>query len=266
MPYEFTGRDLDNPRDARSHDQPTDAVADAFEWWMDEARETPRREIGGSVSDRHYQRAQDALAELERIDAREATSLLVAYRDEAPPTSGLFLSAAYERADADIVFFDASTPVPVKWLGYRLDAEMALVVDAPVASVMAAECEGLVVNRSTIDSYFGYSSDGAFVTHSDAECATMGLGTARASLNFGTVGRSDRERPVVALGGGPHAGFEADAETAREIDALAAVLDQWRDGLAGDDASVRAFLESRPTSPRDALVAALDDALGVVES
>lgn len=264
MPYDFSGRDLDRPNEGRSPVEPGDPLADAFERWLDDAANATRREIGGSVSEELYDRAVAALADVDRVDPQAATSLLVSYRESIPPTAGLFLSAAYDRTDDSVVVFDAETPVDLKWLGFRLDADTALLVDADVASVMATDAAGLVVNRATIDSYFGYSADAAVVNHVDGACATMGFGAARAAVNYGSVGSSEDAAPRLTLQFGASSGgeFEAGPDEVADRPALTAVLDEWREGLSGDAGSVRKFLAGKPRSPRRALVADLEAAIG----
>jgi hypothetical protein len=252
MPYEFEPKDLDRSRSPRVHRTPDDALANAFEQWLDRSADVQSREIGGETSVALYELAVEVLDPIE-VSAAEATAVPLAYPDRLTPNVGLFLSAAYNLADDDVVSFDAEYRTRPKRLGFRLPAGKTLLLDAPVHSTMAVDARGLVVNRTEIDTYFGYSADGVFVNC--GECLTLGFDAARATVTLGTVrGQSSEtgDRRGVALrdpGRPPVSVVDPDLppELEEYLDELASVF-------AGDADSVRAALAALDGRPADAIV------------
>lgn len=267
MPYAFEPRDLDDPRGERDHVPPPDPLAEAFEAWLDDSRQLERREIGGSTSEALYALAGEHLRDVD-VRAADATTLLLPYAESVTADVGLFLSAAYNRSDEDVVFFDVRSTPPTRRLGYRLAEAKTLVVDADIDSTMAVESSGLVVNRSRIDSYFGYSAGGAFVNAPGGSCLTAGVGSARAFVNLGEIRARDGPEgpPKLAVRAGVQEGrdvvlTEAECEDLPDLDAY---LDRLGAGLSGDRESVRSFLDGLDPAPARAVVAEverlLDDA------
>lgn len=263
MPYAFEPRDLAAPRGEREHEAPPDPLADAFEAWLEERAGTARPEIGGSTSEAGYRLAVDLLDGLD-VRAPDANSLLLQYGDALTPDVGLFLSAAYNYADEDVAFFDVRTEPRVERLGYRLGRAKTLVLDAPIDSTMAVGAAGLVVNRARVDSYFGYSADGAFVNAPGGSCLTAGFGAAKLFVDLGEVrsaaGRgAGGDAPRVSLG--PRGGRnrrDLGPDALAALPHLEAFLDRLGDGLSGDRASVRAFLDDLTPTPREAIVAEVE--------
>lgn len=253
MPYEFEPRDLDEPTGARSHETPSDELADAFEQWLADAETIERREIGGSVSTELYELAEDVLADVD-VRARDATALLLERGSDLEPTVGLFLSAAYNSAGEDVAVFDVDVPTPVKHLGFRLRPEKTLVLDGRVGSAMASEAAGLVVNRTDVDSYFGYSAQGAFVNAPDGSCLTFGAATAGVAVDLGTVtGESGADVAVALAGADGDERVTIAADDLSEYPAVADYLDRLADGLTGDRDAVRACLADMEPTPRAAI-------------
>lgn len=262
MPYPFEPRDLEAPRGERPARTPPDALAEAFEAWLEESDGFARREIGGSASEALYELARDHLRGLD-VRPVEATTLLLQYAGSVTPDVGLFLSAAYALADDDVVFFDVETPCPVERLGYRLPEPKTLVVDADIGSTMAVESRGLVVNRARVGSYFGYSAGGAFVNAPGGSCLTAGVGAARAFVNLGEVRSRDASADPPRLAVGPSASGEGDgvvltAADCSAIPGLDAYLDRLGEGLSGHRGSVRTFLEGLEPTPKRAVVAEVE--------
>lgn len=261
MPYSFEPRNLDAPRGQRRAAAVPDDLATAFEAWLADSEGLERREIGGSTSEARYELARDHLRGLD-VDPVAATTLLLQYPDVLTPEAGLFLSAAYDRADEPVAVFDVETRPPVEWLGYRLAEERTLVLDADVGSTMAVEARGLVVNRARVGSYFGYSAEGAFVNAPGGSCLTAGLGAARAFVNLGEIrSRADEvDPPRLAVGpsaAGPDGVVLSAADCAAHPD-LEAYLDRLAEGLSGDRGAVLAFLDGLAPSPKRAIVAELE--------
>lgn len=265
MPYPFEPRDLDAPRGRRRAAPVDDALADAFEAWLDASEGLARREIGGSTSEARYDLAREHLRGLD-VDPVAATTLLLRYAERVTPAAGLFLSAAYDRADEPVAVFDVETRPPLQWLGYRLAEDRTLVLDADVGSTMAVEARGLVVNRARVGSYFGYSAEGAFVNAPGGSCLTAGLGAARAFVNLGEIrSRADEADPPRLAVGPSAAGDDGVVLSAADCEAhpaLDAYLDRLAEGLSGDRDDVLAFLEGLSPSPRRAIVAELERLLG----
>jgi len=255
MPYEFESSDLADPRETRHPGGDlSDVHARAYEAWLNAVEGVEKPEIGGETSQQFYQQAVDALDGVD-VDPVEATALPLAYPDRTPPDVGLFLSAAYNLADETVVAYDVAAPVKPRRLGYRLPADTALVIDAPVHSSIAVECRGLVVNRASVERYFGYSDAGAFVNC--GSCLTTGFETAHAFVELGDVrGQSastDGDRGI-ALDGRAAVG-NALSPGAR------AYLDTLVSELAGDLARATSYLERLDPTPRDAVAAAVADHL-----
>lgn len=265
MPYEFGPRDLDAPRGQRRAARVPDALAGAFEAWLDESEGLARREIGGSTSEARYELAREHLRGLD-VDPVAATTLLLQYAAEVTPEVGLFLSAAYDRADDPVAVFDVETRPPLDWLGYRLAGGRTLVLDADVGSTMAVESRGLVVNRARVGSYFGYSAEGVFVNAPGGSCLTAGLGAARAFVNLGEVRSLDDETDPPRLALGPSAagddGVVLPASACAAHPDLEAYLDRLAAGLSGDRDDVVAFLEDLAPSPSRAIAEELERLLG----
>lgn len=262
MPYAFEPGDLDDPRGEREPVPADDAVIEAFEAWIGDCRQIEKREIGGSTSEVRYRLACDRLDGLD-VRPPEATTLVLAYGESIPADVGLFLSAAYNHADAAVIFFDVDTAEPIGRLGYRLAEDKTLVIDADIASTMAVDASGLVVNRARIESYFGYSATGAFVNAPTGSCLTAGAGSARVFVDFGEVrGASSSTRPV-RLGVGPPAGAGGRAVRLApdEVSALAdldAFLADLRAGISGEREAVESYLGGLEPSPKRAIVTAID--------
>jgi hypothetical protein len=254
VPYEFDPPDLDDPRgERRAADRPADRVGEAFQHWLANYDSVARREIGGSVSDELYDLAAEALADVD-VRAPDATATVLRAGQGVPPEVGLFLSAAYNQAPESVVVFDLSLPVGVKHLGFRLPREKSLVLAGSVASAMGVDSEGLVVNRTDVESYFGYGADGAFVNAPEGSCLTFGLSSVAVGVDLGEIRGSTGSDTVVHLAGTE----EAPARTVPTADVvsgspLADYLDDLRTGLSGDHESVRRFLEGLEPDPRTAL-------------
>lgn len=252
MPYEFEPKNLDRSRSTRAHRTPDDELAKAFEQWVDRSAEVRSREIGGETSGALYDLAVDVLEPVD-VSPAEATAVPLAYPDRVTPNVGLFLSAAYNLADEDVVSFDTEYRTRPKRLGFRLPAEKTLLLDAPVHSTMAVDARGLVVNRAEIDTYFGYSADGVFVNR--GECLTLGFDAARAMVDLGTVRGQSSEtgnRRGVSLGDPERPQVSVVApDVPPELDAY---LDELELLFAGDVGSVRSALADLGGRPADAVV------------
>jgi hypothetical protein len=247
--YEFGPRDLDEPRGERDIRDPDDALEAAFERWQAERGTIAHREIGGSISRELYDLAVDSLDDFS-VRAVDAAGLLLAHRNSLTPAVGLFLSAAYNLAPASVAVFDVAVPTPPKHLGYRLRADKTLVLNAPAHSTMAVGAEGLVVNRTDVTTYFGYSPEAAFINL--GSCLVFGTDDASVAANLGTVrGNAASETPILTVGGDRRHRLDAD-----DVDAspdLRAYLDDLRDGLAGDRRALEAFVCNLEPSPRRAI-------------
>lgn len=262
MPYDFEPHDLEAPRVERDHVEAGDDLDAAYRAWLEERGEIARREIGGSVSGELYELARSKLSGV-RVRAAEATSLPVAYREETPSTAGLFLTAAYNRSADDVAVFDVSLPTPLDHLGFRLDAGTALVLDGSVHATMAVDAEGVVVNRTDVERYFGYSPTGVFINAESGSCLTFGVGSARLALDFGTVRGSSTATDTVVAVKRPDGTSRRLSAAAVEADPdLAAYLDEVREGVSGDRRDVEAYLSSLSPTPKRALVRDVESFLG----
>lgn len=252
MPYEFEPKDLDHSRQLRAHRTPDDELAWAFERWLDESGEVRAREIGGETSRTLYELAVDVLESID-VSPAEATAVPLAFPDRVTPNVGLFLSAAYNLSGENVVTFDTTYQTRPKRLGYRLPVEKTLLLDAPVHSTMAVDACGLVVNRTEIDQYFGYSADGVFVNC--GSCLTLGFDAARATIDLCTVrGQSSKtgEQRAVALDDSNHpTGRFVSPELSVELESY---IDELEALLRGDHESVRATLADLDVPPADAIV------------
>ena len=193
-----------------------------------------------------YDLAVDSLEDFS-VRAVDATGLLLAHRNSLTPAVGLFLSAACNLAPASVAVFDVAVPTPPKHLGYRLRADKTLVLNAPVHSTMVVGAEGLVVNRTDVTTYFGYSPEAAFINL--GSCLVFGTDDASVAANLGTVrGSTASETPIFTVGGDRRHRLDAD-----DVDAspdLRAYLDDLRDGLAGDRHALEAFVcNLEPSAP-----------------
>jgi hypothetical protein len=249
MPYEFDPPDLEEPRGTREPERPDDEYARAYERWLDASSEIRTPEIGGETSQRLYDLAVESLADLD-VDPTEARALPLAYPDRTPPNVGLFLSAAYNLAEETVIVHDLALPVKPRRLGYRLAADTALVLDAPTHSTMAVDAEGLIVNRSTVDRYFGYSGDGAFVNC--GSCLTAGFDSALAFVDIGEL----RGESAATAGTRGAAVVGADGTRYRAVgpdlpDAVEAYLGELAASLSGE--AVRAALENFGPVPAETL-------------
>jgi hypothetical protein len=257
MPYEFEPRDLDEPRATRRRDPPEDELAEVFEQWLRESDDAVTREIGGETSQALYELAVDALESVS-VDPVEATALPIAYPDRVTPNVGLFLSAAYNRSEEDVVVFDVELPVRPRRLGYRLPAEKTLVLDAPVHSTMCVDASGLVINRTEIDRYFGYSSDGVFVNC--GSCLSLGFESARAFVDVGEV-RGD-SGPTAGHRGVALDGSAAGGQPTRLVGSelptdVVSYLDELEADVTGGAEAIRGHFDDAEQRPCDRLVAEL---------
>jgi hypothetical protein len=257
MPYRFEPKDLDRTDETRSHSRPDDAAARAFERWLDGIEDVRAREIGGETSEAIYELAVDVLNPLD-VSPTEATAVPLAYPDRVPPNVGLFLSAAYNRSDEDVIVFDAEYRTTPRRLGFRLPAEKTLLLDEPVHSTMGVGARGLVINRTDVEQYFGYSADGVFVNC--GTCLTLGFETTRATVDLGTVrgqsGVTGEERAVaVDDAGGVSGSFVGDDLST----ALETYLDELDALVTGDVGSVRRRLDDLDGPPADVVVGELVD-------
>lgn len=258
MPYEFEPRELPSPRSRRQPASVPDPVRAALDRWLSASEDTPRREIGGAVSGELYDLAEDILDGV-GVRATDATAAVIARGASVPPEVGLFLSAAYNRTDESVVVYDATLPHGVKHLGFRLPAEKTLVLDGTVASAMGVDASGLVVNRTAIDGYFGYSGSGAFVNASTGSCQTFGSTVAGVSVDLGTV-TGTTGSPLLALGGAGEA-VERSTEDVAADGPLCRVLTDLDACLTGDREDLHAQLGDVDPSPRIAIEARLREAI-----
>jgi hypothetical protein len=255
MPYDFEPKDLDRAGERRVHGSPDDPYERAFEGWLDRIEDVTVREIGGETSEAIYDLAVEVLEPLE-VDPAEATAVPLAYPERVTPNVGLFLSAAYNCSAADVIAFDAEYRTAPRRLGFRLPAAKTLLLDAPVHSTMAVGARGLVINRTDVEQYFGYSADGVFVNC--GSCLTLGFDAARATVDLGTVrGQSSATgdaRAVAVDEPGRFSGTAVGDDLSAELDAY---LDEVERLVTGPVEEVRPRLAALEGTPADAIVDAL---------
>lgn len=276
MPYEPSERDLDEPRGERGYEQPDDEVVDLYEEWFHDSMEL----FQGTVIDYTdpldpYDRALIALQE-NPISVSEAHGLLLMYEDEPQKVqqAGSFLSAVYNLAEEDTVFYDVGLPYTIRGLGKRLREEKTMVLEEPTYGP-GFWARGLIINRSQIE--LGFNSlrlPGVFINTGEVETGVgesspgtyINLGTIGTDFgksregnffNMGTVnhqfGRDDSEYPNMSTVGRYNLGTVGNLEESnfeRGSDELREYLEELQEGLEGSKDEVAEFLDSLGPVPR----------------
>ena len=169
---------LGKPRQERDYETPTDALAKAFQQWLD--KEWTRKEDWEET----YRQAVPIATSLPKtITSKQLNALITAHSNhENIQHAGWLLSALYNTIDEVVVSFDAELDRPMKVIGYRLPKNKTLISNA-TTQYLGYWASGIVINYATAQD-LGWSASGILINYATVQ-QNLGLGASGTVINLG---------------------------------------------------------------------------------
>lgn len=177
----------------RNFREPSDELLQAFKEYMEDSYAVTLSRLDSNNyekdADYRYMLAQDHLEEIE-VSYEQANSLLVLDQDEEKSDKwrqqvGVFLSAAYNQSEQEVITYDLELETPLSYLGYKLSSDKTLILESDTYVGTGYKSEGTVINRAH-SAVIGSKSSGLNINLSEAETLAS---NGDVFLNFGKTER-----------------------------------------------------------------------------